>query len=396
MSFLEANRNDLLAALSTIANIVDRKAVPEMAANVLLEKKDGILRMVATNGDIQMTAPVFGVKVNNDEATTVNAHTLLDILRVLPVGAQMEFVLDDSQKNDGRIKITSGDNRYSLRTLPAEDFPRLKVKESEKKGFALSKEIFKTLLAQTQYAMSSSDIRIIFNGTFFKVENQNLIAVATDGHRMAIANAALADSVGNQEVLLPRKTVLELNRWLSAALAKPESVESEESGDSAESKNHAINITLLGKQVRFEMDGVEMISKVLKEKYPDYTSIVPNPTQNRAVFARAELLSVLDRVAVVVNAERASRAIHLAFNGDGKVLLSTSNQNNEGAQEEMNAEFEGAAPVKLVYNLQYLSDMLRNMAGENVVLRFEDATSTALFAIEGNDNFQYVVMPMRL
>ena len=144
------------------------------------------------------------------------------------------------------------------------------------------------------------------------------------------------------------------------------------------------------------MDGVEMISKVLKEKYPDYTSIVPNPTQNRAVFARAELLSVLDRVAVVVNAERASRAIHLAFNGDGKVLLSTSNQNNEGAQEEMNAEFEGAAPVKLVYNLQYLSDMLRNMAGENVVLRFEDATSTALFAIEGNDNFQYVVMPMRL
>ncbi len=397
MSFLKINRNALLSALSTIANVADRKSATEMAGNVLLEKKDGVLQMVATNGDIQMTTPVFGVQVENNEAITVNAHILLDILRVLPPDAFLEFALDNSQKDEGRIKITSGDNRYSLRTLPAQDFARLTLQDTKNVQFSLPKSTLKTLLLQTQYAMSSSDIRIIFNATLFKVENKHLSAVATDGHRLALARAELDSDKGDTyEILLPRKTVLELNRWLNAAAPKLESEESSESAKAEKNASPLVNVSFLGKQVLFEMGGVEMISNVLKEKYPDYKNIIPNPTKNRAVFSREALLSVLDRVAVVVNADRASRAIHLSLNNDGKVLLSTSNHKNEGAQEEMQAEFSGESPVALVYNLQYLSDMLRNMTGQNVVLRFEDENATALFGIEGNDAFQYVVMPMRL
>lgn len=377
MNFLNAKRGDLLASLSLVSGIVDRKHTNEIYANVLLEKSGGQVRMVATDAEIQMTAPVAGLTAEKDEAITVNARILQDVLRVLPAAAEIDFVLDGEKLN-----IKSGKSRYTLQTLPAEDFTRIKETDDESASFTLQKNELKTLFAHTQYAMGANEPRLFLNGTLMKIENKTLAIAATDGHRLALATKALNDDIENKEVVLPRKTVLELNRLMANTGAE----------------DAPIKVTILGsskKQVRFELNGVEVISKVLDVTYPDYNPIIPKPEKNKAIFSRTELLAALQRVAVVVNMENSTRAIHFAFN-DGKVTISANNQKNEDAQEEMEVEFIGETPVELVYNLQYLTDLLNNVEGNRVVLGFDDEKTTALITVEGNDCFKYAVMPVRL
>lgn len=376
MTFLSANKNDLLSSLSLVSGIVDRKHTMEIYANVLLEKKDGKMRMISTDAEIQVTAPINGVEVDKDEAITVNARILQDVLRVLPQNATVDLVLDGEKLN-----IKSGKSRYTLQTLPAEDFTRMKEEDEESGSFVLTKQELKTLFVHTQYAMGANEPRLFLNGTLFKIENNALAVAATDGHRMAVITTPLATDIENKEIVLPRKTVLELNR-LMANTGKEDS---------------NVKVTILGnkKRVRFELDEVEMISKVLDVTYPDYNPIIPKPEKNKAIFARVDLLAALQRVAVVVNMESSTRAIHFSFS-DGKVVISANNQKNEDAQEEMEVNFIGESPVELVYNLQYLTDLLNNVEGNHVVLGFDDEKTTALVTIEGNDRFKYALMPVRV
>ena len=377
MDFLSANRNELLASLSLVSGIVDRKHTDEIYANVLLEKSAGQVRMVATDAEIQMTAPMDGLTAEKDEAITVNARILQDVLKVLPAGAQVNFILDGEKLN-----IKSGKSRYTLQTLPAEEFTRIKETDDETASFSLNKSELKKLFAHTQYAMGANEPRLFLNGTLMKIENKTLAVAATDGHRLALATKALNDNIDDKEIVLPRKTVLELNRLIANTGAE----------------DAPIKITILGsnkKQVRFELNGVEMISKVLDVTYPDYNPIIPKPEKNKAIFSRTALLAALQRVAVVVSMENSTRAIHFSFD-NGKVMISANNQKNEDAQEEMEVEFTGETPVELVYNLQYLTDLLNNVEGERVVLGFDDEKTTALITVEGNDQFKYAVMPVRL
>ena len=388
-TFLSANRNDLFNSLAMITGIVDSKHTNEIFANVLLEKKNGQLFLVTTDKEIQITARVKGVTAENDESITVNARMLQDILSVLPAGNTVEFALEDKKLN-----IRCGKSRYSLQTLPGAEFPKVKEIEENTVRFELKNKELKKLFANTQYAMGKTEPRQFLNATLFSIENNELAVVATDGYRMAWASTPLSQEVAAQEVVLTRKTVVEINRLIAGALnSKPENPPECEGADSV------VKVSVSGsdgkKQVRFEVDGVEMLSKVMDTNYPDYKPIIPTSTQFHLLFNRVEWLAALQRVAVVINNDQTSRSV--CFNIDGnKATLTTNNKKNEDALEELAVQYEGKSPIELVYNLYYLLDVLKNVEGQTASLGFDDEKTTALLTIEGDPHFRYAIMPVRV
>ena len=178
---------------------------------MLLEKKNDQLTLLATDIEIQITTATGGASGEADAAVTVGARKLQDILRSLPESAEVSLNLEDK-----RLQVRSGKSRFSLQTLPAEDFPRMAIADGEMKRLTLTQKQFRQLLGQTQFAMAAQDVRYYLNGLLLLAEGKELHAVATDGHRLAYAKLVLDDELGiaRQELILPRKTVLELNRLL--------------------------------------------------------------------------------------------------------------------------------------------------------------------------------------
>ncbi len=382
MSFLNANRNDLLTSLKMVSGIVDRKHTLEIFSNVLLEKKRGQLWMVSTDKEIQVTAQIKGVEVGEDDAITVNAKLLQDILSALPQGAKVELLLENN-----KLTLKSGKSRFVLQTLPAQEFTRMKESDAVSVQLSLSKQELKTLLMH-QYAMGVSEPRQFLNGLLFKIEEKRLVTVATDGHRMALSGTPLAQPYDEQQIVLPRKTVLELNRLLANHTAKAESDEKDK-----------VKVTISGKdskrQVAFALDGVELISKIMDTEYPDYRPIIPNNLKFNAVFDREVLSAALQRVAVVTASVSTIRAIHLFLSPD-KLKLTAINQKNEEAAEEMDVLYNGEESVELIYNIVYLGDVLQNLSGKKGVLSFNDDKNTAVITTPDDEHFKYALMPVRV
>ena len=380
MSFLNANRNDLLASLKMVSGIVDRKHTLEIFSNVLLEKKGGQLWMVSTDKEIQVTAQIKGVEVGEDGAITVNAKLLQDILSALPQGANVELLLESA-----KLILKSGKSRFVLQTLPAQEFTRMKESDVPGVQLTLTKQELKTLL-MPQYAMGVSEPRQFLNGLLFKIEEKRLVTVATDGHRMAISGTPLAQQYEEQQIELPRKTVLELNRLLANLSAKSDDQDK-------------VKISVSGKdnkrQVAFGLDGVELISKIMDTEYPDYRPIIPNHLKFNAVFDREVLHSALQRVAVVTASLNTLRAIHLFLSKD-KLKLTAINQKNEEAVEEMDVLYNGEEAVELIYNIVFLGDVLQNLSSKKVVLSFNDDKNTAIITTPDDEYFKYALMPVRV
>ncbi len=377
MAFLNANRNDLLASLKIVSGIVDRKHTFEIFSNVLLEKKNGQLWMISTDKEIQVTANIKGVEVSDDDAITVNAKLLQDILSVVPQGANVELVLEENKLN-----VKSGKSRWTLQTLPADEFTRMKENVKANVQLSLPKQELKRILSH-HYAMGISEPRQFLNGLLFKLEGERLVTVATDGHRMAFACAALKENFEEQQIVLPRKTVLELNRLIANHSNKEEAEEVQISISGTDDK----------RQVSFAFDGIELISKILDTEYPDYRPIIPTDLKFNAIFEREELSAALQRVAVVTAGVSTTRAIHFNLS-QNKLKLTTFNQKNEEAQEEMDVIYVGEKEIELIYNIAYM-DVLQNIGGKTVTLFFNDEKSTAVITTEGDENFKYALMPIR-
>jgi len=335
---------------------------------VLLEKKGERLTLLATDIEIQVTTVAEGAGGEGDGAVTVGARKLQDILRSLPEGAEVSLVLDEK-----RLQICSGRSRFSLQILPANDFPRMTVTEGETKQFKISQRAFRQLLAKTQYAMATQDVRYYLNGLMLLVERRELSTVATDGHRLAYASVEIDADFPRQEMIIPRKTVLELNRLLMDS-------------------DDPLTITLASNQVRFSFSAVVLVSKVIDGKFPDYERVVPVGLQNYFTVARPVLLQAMNRAAILTNEK--FRGVRIVL-GDGSLKLIAANAEQEEAQEELEVEYTGDA-IDVGFNIGYLLDVLNNVHVDEIKWSFNDANSSSLITIPNNDRFKYVVMPMRI
>lgn len=368
MVLIKSQRDTLLAPLQSVSGIVERRHTLPILSNVLLEKKGERLTLLATDIEIQITTVTDGAVGDGDGAVTVGARKLQEILRSLPDTAEISLLLEDK-----RLQVRAGKSRFSLQTLPADDFPRMTLTEGDTRSFQITQKAFRQLIGKTQYSMAAQDVRYYLNGLLLLVDGKELRAVATDGHRLAYASVGIDTELPRQELILPRKTVLELNRLL---------VDSDE----------PLNITLASNQVRFAFGSVVLVSKLIDGKFPDYERVVPASLRNHMTVSRQTLMQAMQRAAILTNEKFRGIRVVLA---DNSLKLIAANAEQEEAQEEIEVNYTGE-PIDVGFNVGYLLDVLNNVHTDEVQWSFNDANSSALITVPGNDRFKYVIMPMRI
>ena len=368
MVLIKSQRDTLLAPLQSVSGIVERRHTLPILSNVLLEKKGDQLTLLATDIEIQITTSTTGAGGEGDGAVTVGARKLQEILRSLPDSTEITLSLEDK-----RLQVKSGKSRFNLQTLPADDFPRMTLNEGDTKKFSITQRDFRQLIAKTQYGMAAQDVRYYLNGLLLLVDGKELRAVATDGHRLAYASVAIETELPRQEMILPRKTVLELNRLL---------VDSDE----------LLNITMASNQVRFAFGSIVLVSKLIDGKFPDYERVIPPSLRNHMTVGRQMLMQAMQRAAILTNEK--FRGVRVVL-GENSLRLIAANAEQEEAQEEIEVQYTGDA-IDVGFNVGYLLDVLNNVHSDEIQWSFNDANSSALITVPGNDRFKYVVMPMRI
>ncbi len=370
MKLLNLARDTLLKPLQAVTGIVERRNTLPILSNVLLEVDGDKLSLLATDLEIQVSTSVKveGKGKAAKTGVTVSARKLLDILRALPDTAQVELEVKDS-----RLQVIAGKSRFNLQTLPADDFPKLAAFEAIHPAITLEQGALRSLLNRVQYAMAQQDIRYYLNGLLLETDGTMLKAVATDGHRLAFASLALPESLEKRESILPRKAVLELTRQLEA-------------GDSP------LTLELGNNQVRFRFGDIELISKVIDGRFPDYTRVIPTHYQDNFKIERTVLGSALQRAAILSNEK--FRGVRWVLTGNSLRIVCTNNEQEE-AEEELEIEYAGAA-LDIGFNVTYLLDALNNVECDSIVCSLGDANSSVLMTHGEDVSFRYVVMPMRI
>jgi DNA polymerase-3 subunit beta len=368
MVLVKAKRDEILAPLSAVSGIIERRHTLPILSNVLIDRAAESLSFLATDIEIQITAK-SGLEASAEaRSVTVGARKLLEILRALPESAEVTL-----QQQDKRLLVKAGKSRFSLQTLPAEDFPRLAKPAGESARFRLEQRALRRLLSLVQYAMAQQDIRYYLNGLLMVVEERSLKLVATDGHRLALATLMLAAELPRQELIVPRKTVLELSKLLA------------ESDDE-------VNVELSSTQAAFSFGSVDLVSKLVDGKFPDYTRVIPTQHKNRLQVGREALRQALLRAAILSNEK--FRGVRWVL-GEGSLKIVSSNAEQEEAHEELEVKYAGDA-LDIGFNVNYLLDVLNNVPGAEIECAFGDASSSALISYASEKDFKYVVMPMRI
>ena len=367
MILVKAKRDELLAPLSAVSGIIERRHTLPILSNVLIEKGSDSLSFLATDIEIQITAKTAMTDSGEAKSATVGARKLVDILRALPEG-EVTLTLQDK-----RLQVKSGKSRFTLQSLPAEDFPRLAKPSGDISRFSLPQKALRKLLALVQYAMAQQDIRYYLNGLLMIVEDKQLKLVATDGHRLAYCATSLDSDMPRQEVIVPRKTILELSKQLA---------------DSDE----PVNVEISATQAAFSFANVELISKLVDGKFPDYTRVIPKDHPNHMTVGRETLRQALSRAAILSNEK--FRGVRWVLSENSLKIVS-SNAEQEEAQEEVEVKYSGAS-LDIGFNVTYLLDVLNNVSGSDIQASFGDSASSALITFPTEGDFKYVVMPMRI
>lgn len=368
MIVLKATQEKLLSVLQSVAGIVEKRHTLPILANVLVRKTGGNVQFTTSDLEIQ-------IRTNSDldgdagnYTTTVGARKLIDILRTMP--SDQTVSLESSQN---KLILKGGKSRFTLQTLPAEDFPLVQEAPSFGPKFNVPQKTLKDLLNQVSFAMAVHDIRYYLNGILFVAEGKSLSLVATDGHRLAFASAQLDVEVPRQEVILPRKTVLELQRLLSDVEGN-------------------IEMQFANNQAKFSFGGMEFVTKLVEGKFPDYNRVIPKNHKNSVTLGRSPLLSSLQRTAILTSEKFKGVRLNIE---PGTLRVASNNAEQEEAVDELDIDYGGDA-IEIGFNVTYLIDALANMDQDMVKIELADSNSSALITIPENASFKYVVMPMRI
>lgn len=375
MIVLKTTQDKLLAVLQSVSGIVERRHTLPVLANVLIRKQGGQMQLTTSDLEIQIRTTA---ELGGDEgsfATTVGARKLIDILRTMP--ADQVVSLESSQS---KLILKGGKSKFTLQTLPAEDFPLVQEAPSFGPAFSVPQKTLKGLLDQVAFAMAVHDIRYYLNGILFVAEGKDLSLVATDGHRLAFSSATLDAEVPKQEVILPRKTVIELQRLLSDATVP----------DDAQAP--MIEMRFANNQAKFSFGGMEFVTKLVEGKFPDYNRVIPKNHKNSVTLGRAPLLASLQRTAILTSEKFKGVRLNIE---PGTLRVAANNAEQEEAVDELDIDY-GGDQIEIGFNVTYLIDALSNMNQEMVKIELQDSNSSALLTLPDNTNFKYVVMPMRI
>jgi DNA polymerase-3 subunit beta len=365
---IKINRDILLKPLSSVSGIVERRHTLPILSNLLLEAKQDKIVLTATDLEMQISLSV-NTAVGADLSTTISARKLLDICRALPENAEINIT-----PADNRIQVKAGKSRFNLQTLPAADYPVMtKATGTVSAVVTLAQGVLKRLFKQVEFAMAQQDIRYYLNGLLFEVTANRLNVVGTDGHRLSFTSTELSQNYEKQELILPRKTVIELIKLL-------------------DDTDEDVTIEITAGQVNFTFGDIRLISKVIDGKFPDYTRVIPVGHQNSFTTDRMTILLSMQRASILSNEKY--RGIRMVLANNSLRLISTNSEQEE-AEEELEIDYHGEA-LDIGFNVTYMIDVLNNVSSENIIFSFADANSSCLVTVPDDEDYKYVVMPMRI
>ena len=370
---LTLERENLLKALAHVHSVVERRNTIPILANVLLRAEGGELALAATDMDLEIVETVQG-DVTRSGATTVSAHTLHDIVRKLPDGAEVR--LDGS--TDGKLAIRAGRSRFSLACLPAEDFPLVSGGDLPCR-FTLDAAALRGLIDRTRFAISTEETRYYLNGIYLHVASLDgaasvLRAVATDGHRLARVEMPVPEGAAELPgVIVPRKAIGEMRKLID---------------DSSD----AVGIELSDTRIRVGFDKVVLTSKLIDGTFPNYDTVIPSGNDKIMEVDRRALHAAVDRVSTI-SAEK-SRAVKLAL-APGTLTLSATSPEHGTASEELEVDYQSEA-MEIGFNARYLMDITQQIEDDQAQFAMADAASPALVRAAADDGALYVLMPMRV
>jgi DNA polymerase-3 subunit beta len=368
MQLVKTTRDTLLRPLQIVSGIVERRHTMPILANILIRKEGENVSFLSTDTEVQITTNADIGSGSEVTGTTVAARKLLDILRALPESGDVTMTLLNK-----RLTVQTGKSRFALQTLAAEEFPTVQQADSYNATVTLPQKTLKHLFNMVHFSMAQQDIRYYLNGLLLVLDGQNVIAVATDGHLLAFCQVETEQSFERQEVIIPRKTIIELQRLL-------------------EENDEPVQLDIAANQVKLTFADIELISKLVEGKFPDYTRVIPKGYKNEFTIGRDELLRSLQRAAIMTSDKfKGVRCIMTP----GSMKISSTNADQEEAVEELEIDYGGDS-VDIGFNVTYLLDVLNNLKCDQVNIALGDSNSSALISIPDNADFKYVVMPMRI
>jgi DNA polymerase-3 subunit beta len=368
---LTIERAALLRALNHVQSVVERRNTIPILANVLLDARDGMLALNATDMDISIVEKT-AAEIASPGSITAPAHTLYDIVRKLPDGAQVDL---DANGEGDRVVLSSGRSRFTLQTLPTEDFPVMAGGDMPH-SFQLEAGAVRTLIDRTRFAISTEETRYYLNGIYIHATESgaHLRAVATDGHRLARVETDLPDgAAGMPGVIVPRKTVSELRKLI-------------------EETDGSVTIGLSETKIRFEFDDVVLISKLIDGTFPDYERVIPSANDKVLSVDRSSFAQAVDRVSTI--ATEKLRAVKLSIDS-GQLTLSASSQENGTAVEELPVSYDQDS-IEIGFNARYLLDIADQIESVSAEFVLADAASPTIVRDSEDPGALYVLMPMRV
>lgn len=368
MQLVKTHRDTLLRPLQIVSGIVERRHTLPILANILIRKEGEQVSFLSTDIEVQITTKAAVGSGAEVAATTVAARKLLDILRALPENSDVTLSLTNK-----RMTVQSGKSRFALQTLAAEDFPTVAEAGNYNATVSLPQKTLKHLFNMVYFSMAQQDIRYYLNGLLLVVTGKQVIGVATDGHRLAFCQVEVDQELPRQEVIIPRKTIIELQRLL-------------------DDSDDPVQLDIATGQVKLSFGDIELISKLVEGKFPDYTRVVPKGYKNSFTIRRDELLHALQRTAIMTSDKFKGVRCLIA---PGSLKISSTNADQEEAVVELEIDYGGDS-IDIGFNVTYLLDVLNNLKTDNVTVSLGDANSSALITVADNADFKYVVMPMRI
>jgi len=369
---LTIERAALLRALNHVQSVVERRNTIPILSNVLIDSKDGALGLTATDMDIAIVERT-AADVATAGAVTAPAHTLYDIVRKLPDGAQVDL---DATGEGERLTLKSGRSRFTLATLPTDDFPVMSGGDMPHE-FQLDAEALRALIDRTRFAISTEETRYYLNGIYLHAADGDaamLRAVATDGHRLARVEIPLPDGAnGMPGVIVPRKTVSELRKLI-------------------EETDGPISISLSDTKIRFAFGDAVLTSKLIDGTFPDYERVIPSGNDKIMTVDCSDFAEAVDRVSTI--ATEKMRAIKMKLDGD-QMELSASSQENGQAVEELAIDY-GREAIEIGFNARYLLDIANQVEGDTAEFVMADAASPTIVRDPKDPGALYVLMPMRV
>ena len=365
-------RAALLKSLAHVQSVVERRNAIAILSNVLVEAEGGRLRLSTTDMDVSITDSVEA-DVTQEGATTAPVHTLYDIVRKLPEGAQVELATQES----GQLALRAGRSNFNLASLPREDFPMMPDAELPHR-FTLPAEELRALIDRTRFAISTEETRYYLNGIYCHATEADgvkvLRAVATDGHRLARIQMPLPEGAADMPgIIVPRKAVTELRKLI------------DESSD-------PIDIALSETRIRFTFDAVVLVSKLIDGTFPDYERVIPAENDKLLEVDCKSFADAVDRVSTISTEK--SRAIKLALD-KGNLVLSATSPDSGTATEEIEVSYSYDA-MEIGFNSRYLLDIAQQIEGNGAQFSLSDAASPTIIQDTADSSALYVLMPMRV